>query len=76
MVVELETGCLCGSRLSPIWSPAWSWSFRGRDVRLRDLRSAQAEADLLFFDVDLDDLEVVLQTLLERGVAVDGIAGL
>src|SRR5580698_6033925 len=30
--------------------------------------AAQAQADLLFFHVDLDDFEVVLQTLFEFGV--------
>ena len=41
-----------------------------------DCSAAQAQAHLLLFHVDLDDLEVVLQALLELGVAIDVVAGL
>ena len=71
VVVELETGCLWArSGVRFVVRPGGA-----AGVRLRD-SGAQAEADLLFFHVDLDDLEVVLQALFELGVTVDGVAGL
>src|ERR1700679_910767 len=51
-------------------------AFAGRAFGFVTDRSAHAQADLLFFHVDLDDLEVVLETLLEGRLTVDGIAGL
>ncbi len=41
--------------------------FDGRAAGFLATDRTQAEANLLLFHVDLDDLEVVLQALLERG---------
>src|ERR1700722_18696494 len=51
-------------------------AFAGRAFVFVTDRSAHAQADLLFFHVDLNDLEIVLQSLLEGRLTVDGIAGL
>ncbi len=68
VVVELETGCLCGSRLeSDLESDReLELSRAGRSAWwLTEVR--KAKADLLFSNVDLDDLEVApLKTLLKR----------
>src|SRR5579863_5732542 len=66
---------LVAARIVPRLLPG-TGAFAGRVIGFVSAGTrTQAEADLFFLDVDLDDLEVVFQTLLERGVAIDRIAG-
>src|SRR5579862_1892480 len=51
-------------------------AFHGSPARFRATDRAKAKTDLLFFHVDLDDFEVVFETLFELGGAIAPIASL